>query len=383
MKTKSVFLRVLSLSLSLICLGLSLCSCQASKDSVDATTVVGTVGGKEVYYDEIYYLIHGYKDLVKEACGEDPVKQNEKYRSLIAQNLPQTYAMLALCEKMGLTYDEKELKDEIDKRASAYIAQYFTDEEDFHVSRNEQGLTDRYFRYLLGTELLYSDLLTIYPQKGLVPSSDAELRAAIKENFIHVYHLVIFNDPEDDPDANLSKIQSAHQKLTSGEASMYDLIKGGYSEDFSDPSGKGYYLVKGTMEPEYEEAAFALDINQISPVVTSRGTNNSDRLVSCYYVIQRFALDEDYVKENFYALQQEYYGSVIASDMEELRKTLVFEPNEFYDSLDMTKLPTVRESSVPTVLWICLGAGVALIAVAAIVTVILLKRKHKKKNLPV
>ena len=382
MNMKSILLRTLSLCLSLLCLVLPLCSCASEGEELDQKTVMGTVGGREVYYDEIYYMAKGYESLVNQTVGEDAAKRNEAFRSLIAENVTTTYAMLALCEEKGLTFDEKELADEIDERVDAYVAQYFDSKEDFHASRREEGLTERYFRFTLGVELLYGELLSVYPDKGLVPSTDAELRGAIKKNFVHIYHLVLFNDEGDEPQKNLQKITEAHEKLTSGEASMYDLIKAGYSEDFSDPSGKGYYLVKGTMEPEYEAAAFGLDVLGISDVIESQGENNQGRLVPCYYVIQRFAMDEDYLEEHFYDLQKEYYSSVIASDMEKLRATLKFEPNAQYDALDFNDLPTVKEGNTALVVWICVGIG-AVVLTGVIVAVVLIKKKHKKKNLPV
>ena len=104
------------------------------------------------------------------------------------------------------------------------------------------------------------------------------------------------------------------------------------------------------------------------------------QLVPCYYVIQRFALDEDYVEENLYALQKEYYGSVIAADMEKIRATLSFAPNDEYNSLDFCNLPAVQEGNTATVVWICVGVG-ALAVTGGAIALILIKRKHKKKNL--
>ncbi|MBQ9085599.1 MAG: hypothetical protein IJY47_00260 [Clostridia bacterium] len=384
MKQHSILFRFLSLSLAIICLALTLCACGNKEDTVDEKTVVGTIDGKDVYYDEIYYLVKGYEEVVKNSCGDDTGKQNEKYRTLIAENITETYAMLHLCEAMGVTYNEKDWEDQIDEQADAYITNFFEgNEDDFRASREEQGLTERYFRYILGTELIYEELLTLYPEKGLVPSTEAEIRAAIKKNFIHVYHLALFNDEGDDAEKNYAKMETALGMLRSGESSMYDLISKGYTEDFSDPSGKGYYIVKGTMEESYEKAAFDLDVLEISDIVVSQGTNNVNQLVPCYYIIQRFALDEEYIEENFYELQTEYYGSVISKDMEEIRATLTFEPNDFYNSLDLSNLPKVEEGTTAKIVWICVGVGCAVLIAGAVTTVVILKKKHAKKNLPV
>ncbi len=383
MKHNSLFLRLFACLLSLILLSSALVSCGVSKDPAnpDEKTVIGSVDGRDIYYDELYFLVTRYMESAKETCGDDPAALQTELDRLFRENVLSSYAMLRLCEEHGLSLEDKEWKDKIDTEVDTYITEYFEDDRDlFEAEMAEIGLSERYLRYLFGTDLLYSQLLYVYPEKGLVPSDENELMSRIRKEFIHVYHLAIFDDEGDDPAKNLQKIQEAQQLLKSGEKSMRDLISAGYSEDFSDVSASGEYIARGTMDEAYEAAAFSLGLKEVSDVVKSTGINNQNRVVPCYYVIQRFEHDEAYLDTHFSELVNEYYGSVIASDLAEVEKTLSFEPNELYSSLDLTALVKPEESN-HTILIIVLSFIGAALLIGGIVSVILIKNKYKKKNL--
>ena len=381
MKYKTA-LRVLCAIVSVLLLLPSFIACGKEETlAVDQNQVVGTVNGKDVYYDELYFLVQYYYDSVKENCGGDSVQMQAELDRLVKENITANYAILALCENLGLTYREKDWKDEIDAELEQIIDDsYGGDEEAYLADMKEVGLTERYLRYTTGLDLLYNSLLTEYPQRGLVATKDTEILNYIKQNFLHVYHLALFNDSDEEKEANYRKLSEAAEKLQSGEATIYELIKKGYTEDFSDPSASGYYITKDTMEKTYEEAAFDLEINEVSNVVISMGENNDGRWVSCYYVIQRVAIDEDYIQSHLTALQTQYYGSVIAGDLEKIEQTLSFIPNEFYASLNLCELLSPEEPDTTWIVILCVAGGVLLIAAIA-VPVILLKKSHAKKNL--
>ena len=382
MKRYSVCVRVLACVLTLLMLVAALTACGASANPAkpDEKTVVGTVDGEKIYYDELYFLVNRYMESAKKTYGEDTDALRTELDRLFRENVLSSYAMLRLCEKHGLTLDEKEWKDEINAEVDALVYEYYNEDRKLMDADMEKlGLSERYLRYLLATDLLYSQLLYVYPEKGLVPTKESELLRRINDEFIHVYHLAIFDDEGDDPAANRAKINEAHHLLKSGEKSMYDLIKAGYSEDFSDVSASGEYIISGTMDEAYENAAFSLRIGQVSGVVEAMGENNDGQLVPCYYVIQRFEMDETYVKSHFTELVDEYYGSVIAADLAEIKKTLSFEPSELYGELDLANLPKFDTDNTVLVI-VLLSLGCAL-AIAAVVAVILIKRKHARKNI--
>lgn len=367
----AVILRALAATLTVLILLPCLFSCGDS-DTVSVKKVVGTVGDVEITYDELYFLAINYGEATK----------GEELDRLIRENVITNAAILMLCERNGLTYREKDFKDEIDEEIAATVEESFNGDRDAYLeAMRAYGLTESYLRYSTGLELLYGQLLDVYPEKGLVPSDEDAVLAYIRENFIHVYHVAIFNDKDDDAVANRSRMEDAYEKLSSGEYSMYDLIRRGYSEDVSDPAGNGYYISKGSTEKAYEDAAFALAIGEHSGIVESMGENNLGEYVSCYYLIQRFELDETYLDTHYYELSSAYYGSVISGDLAEIEAELSFTPNEFYLSLDLDHLLPPREhASFLLPLIISISVGVVLIGGSTAI-VLILKAKHRKKNL--
>ncbi len=350
--------------------------------SVYQKTVVGTVDGRDVYYDELYFLVQNYKETAKQTCADRPEELGAELDRLVRENIVSNYAILAVCESAGLEYSERELSDAVDEELEELLREDFCGEEaELAKSMEEHGLTERYLRFTLGLDLLYAELMVRYPEAGLVSSDEAAVRKYIEENFVHVYHLVFFNDPEDERESNRAKAEEALSLLRSGEKSMYDLIKAGMTEDFADPSGNGYYITRGTMDAPYEDAAFALPMGGISDVVEAKGESNTGRLTDAFYIIQRFELDEKYIDTHFTALQDDYYGSVIYTDMNELRAGMSFAPNDCYNSLDLTALLPPAETGNPHTVWLWVGIGGAcLLAAGAVVTVLVVKRKHKAKN---
>ena len=373
--------KVFALLLAFIML-LSLSAC-GGKDTVSAGTVVGTVDGEEIYYDELYFLVQSYIETLRERHGEDPAALAKALDELVKEDILSNVAILRLCQKRGLDYNPRDLRDLVDTELEAILQQSFGgDEEAYRADMAAHGLTERYLRYATGVDLLYGELMTVYPEQNLVRSAERELRHYIESHFYRVYHLVLFNDTEAEAEANYAKMTEARQQLLSGANTIYGLIKAGYTEDMMDPDGSGYYIHRGTMDKAYEEAAFSLKMAQVSPIVETTAENNSGKTVSCYYLIQRFALDEAYIDEHLEELRTEYYTAVIYGDLNEIRDTLSFTPNDFYRSLDLNALKAPHETSTALVITLSVLGGVLVVGAAVAVTVVLLKKKHGKKNIP-
>ncbi len=383
MKKSKMIFKLLSLCMAFLLCAVSFTAC-ASKSTdeptLNAETVVGTVDGKEVCYDELYFLVHNYINSVKEAHGEDKESINAALNDLISENITANYAILRLYENVGATYNKGDLRDEVKEELESIIANDFSgSEDDYLASLKEYGLTERYLKFTTGVDLLYDQLLFYYPENGLVSAEEPTVRNYIKQNFIRTWHIMVSNDNGEDTAANYQKISEALDQLNSRQATMFDLIGSKYNEDMMLISTDGYYFSKGSMEEGYENAAFDLEINEISGIVEAMGENSLGEYVSCYYIIQRLPLENAYIDEHFSDLQNEYYSSVIYQDMENVRKSLSFVPNDFYSSLDLTDLPLPEETSNTWIWILCVVGGVVLIA--AIVTVILLKKKYAKKNI--
>ena len=368
MKKSNIFLRLCALSLTLILSLPFLASC------VQNETVIGSVDGKDVYYDELYFLVSSYKNSVSEKCAGDKALMQAELDRLVKENITTNYATLELCERHGLEY--KSIENQLDKELNTFIEENFNGKKsEFRDNCKEFGISERYVRYTLGIQLLYEQLPSIYIKEKLIHTDEADVIKYVKENFIRVNHLVIFNDEGDDVNANKEKIEEAKKLLNNGEK-INTLIGAGYSEDFGDPDASGYYITKGTMVEEYEKAAFSLNVGEYSDVISTYSENNSGEYVSCFYIIQRLDLSDEYIDTYYTDLKNDYYNSVIYSDLEEIEKTLKFVPNEKYEKLDLTELPESTNLTLTIII-----SAVAVIFVAALVAVFIIKHNLNKKNL--
>lgn len=369
----NVYTKITALLLTL-CLSLSLlvgCASKPTDETIRATTVVGTVGEKEVTYDELYFLATNYLESAKITVGEDKAAVEAELDRLIHEHITANFAILALCEEVELDYNKSELKKEAKEELKAILESTFGgDRSLYEESLAASGLTERYLRYATEVDLMYGMLLSHYPDTGRVKSSEKELRAYIEANFVRTEHVM---------STSLEDITLVKSKLSDGSMTMFEAIGSVYNKDFTSVSGNGHYFTKGSMEKPYEEAAYALEEWEISEVISAMGEVNGV-LTSCYYVIQRLPMEEEYINTHLAELQEEYYGSVIATDMENVRARLSFTPNEFYDALTLSELPAPEESSALP--WILLGIGAWIVAMIVLLTVIVVraKKKHARKN---
>lgn len=377
-------LRLSALLLSLLLLAPTLLSCAKDEKPTEIkdTEVIGTVGGVDVTYDELYFLVKTYEESLTQKHADDPEALAEALEDLAQEELITNAAIRLLCEEHGLKYRPSKLKKEVDQKIELMIQNNFGgDEEAYHASMEEEGITERYLRYTTGLDILYGELTSVYPEKGLVITSTPALKAYIMENFICTYHIALFNDTPDEDVTNRAHLSAARRTLVNKQTTMHALIGSTLNEDFSDVSGAGHYLTRGTWDEAYEEAAFALEVGEVSEVVLAKGVSpKTGQSVPTYYLIQRAALDEAYVTKNLSALQDEYYASVIYSDLQELREELRFEPNELYESLDLTNLLPVTETEDHTVLIIVLCSVGGVLLLGGGVTAFLLIQRKKKKN---
>jgi len=383
-------LRVTSLILVTVMALFSFASCKTRRLSPtkEAVASVGTItltrsDGSNVTYDvpyeEFYFLSKNYSDSVADKYAEGTDEYKQELMSVISENITTNYAILALCEDMGLKYDEKELRDEVKVEIQNIIENQFNGSRgDYLEFLKENGMTDHYFRFIIGIDLLYSRLPMLYAQKGAIPNTDAAMLKHILENFVCTKHILIFNDSTDDADTNYANAEKARQLLLDG-ANINDIIGGkllNVNEDFAIPYD-GYYFGKGSMEEAYEKAAFDLEIGEVSQVVTSMAESNSGEYVKCYYVIQRMELDEKYINSHLTTLGDSLAESVVAKDLETLKSALTFVPNDFAKVLDVSELTYAGNGIDHTLIIVIVSSAMAAVAIA--VAIIIYVRVSKKK----
>lgn len=400
MKTKFVKLITVLILFSIFLSLLSSCESTPMKSSKKALSIVGTVDKYEIPYEEFYFLTHNYRDHLDSVYGDKAsmsddiikildddgnqkeIKLSEHYENelskLVYENIVSNYAILKLCDEAGLSMDSDDIQNAVQTSLDAYIESNFDGKRsEYKKYIKENGMTDSYVRFSLGVDIMYSRLTSEYLESGVLKDGDDEIRNIIKNDFVRTWHIMILN--ENGNEKNYQRAEEALQKIQSG-ATMYEMIGSKYNEDFTLTTTDGYYFTKGGMDPAYEEAAYSLEIGEISGIVSSLGKNSSGDQVDCYYIIQRLELEDQYINKNFETLKSDYYNSTIYDMVEELESSLKFTPNEFGASLDLLNMekPTQHD---PVAIVTAVSISIAVLVVATGAVILLRKRKQKSLKL--
>lgn len=381
--------KIISLILVLIIISTSLLSCTARPlaQSKLAKTVVGTVGTHDVYYEEFYLLANDYYKTAKEKYGDDKKAIEDYVWKSVKENIIFNYAVLDLCASEGIEYDEKELKSEIEQIIEADIESNFGgSRSEYLKSQISVGITDHYYRFFTGVDILYSRLATKYQEDGRVPNTDEKIMDYIKENFIHTFHIAVYVDENENRDEEYAKILRAKKLLDDGN-SIYSVFGESCNENLipSNLQGgvDGHYFPRGVMDTVYEDAAFALkNVGDRSDIIVSHGTSSSTgKYVECFYIIEKLPMNDSEIKANFNTLADMIKDSIIPQELEKYYEKLSFTPNDYALSLDLANLEAPQNGADYTVI-IAIVASVScviLITVAIFVfRTVRAKRFHKK-----
>ena len=348
-------------------------------------TIVGTVGDYEVRYDELSYIAYEFRDSMEKKYGEgiwNDHESAEKYRAELEENvfeaIKSNYAVLALCAQNG--YKDALKKYEIKKDVDSYIysmlertyagissnnqnnngandsagaagdgAETSADNNDaeaetgvelkgeklrmayaqYEKDLREQGMNDYVFRLYMGVYFAEQKLLSMLEEDGRLPYSDDDVWEVMQsEDFIHTDHIYIKCSSAEEFEEKRAIAEEVRDGLRSGKTIAY-YIKNGTDSDFLRKSTAGYYFLKGEMVDEYEEAAFALNIDEVSDVV---------RTDSGYYIIKRLAKDDTFMNVHLSEYTEQIRYSRYKVMLNECEETLTFVPNEYGKTLDVTKI---------------------------------------------
>ena len=266
-----------TLSLLLVCI--MLCSCSAFQ--VKNISVIASVNGEDISLEEYnYFLLFAKQSILAGANATEDSKEfwtttdidGKNAAALAKENALDEavkYTLIAQKAKaMGISADTSEAKEQISaalSNADAFVQQY--------------GLSREIMSTILEKFYLESMLLQKEAENGVLDGSEENLKKTYEENFRTIKHILFsLTDPETGEE-RFDQVQAydlaknAIDMINSGEYS-FDEIMNRYSMDpglSSSPNGYTF-TNNGTMVAPFEEAAFELEIGEISqPVVTSYG----------------------------------------------------------------------------------------------------------------
>lgn len=203
-------------------------------------------------------------------------------------------AVIRFAEAYKVSLTQEEL-DEIDGQYEAFKGR----NDNYKELLERQHLTEDSYLILCRHDALRDKLME--QLRGGEFAVDAEqMKAIIADEFICARH--IFFDGSADGAADAA--ERVAQELTQG-ADFDALFIEYMGEDYSE---EPYLFGKGYMVEEFDAAARALEIGQVSGAVsTAYG----------YHIIQRLPLDEGYIEENLATITEEYVQTQISLAMAE------------------------------------------------------------------
>lgn len=271
-------------------------------------TLVMTVNGKEVYWDEyfgwIYAIVSELESYMGTAFGWDDAFTDsysfESYVQYYAEAMAGQYSIIynkAL--ELGLELSDEQLQVIDDAYANDAASYSNGDLEAFAQYLEDTYMSKDYYYYINTVATFYQSIYeSIYGEKG-ANFSDEEVADFIEENdYMYAKHILFMTvdsstGEELDDETKAQKKAAAEDALAQLSAitdttellEKFDELMNSLSEDtglISYPNG--YYFTSGEMVEAFENATKALEYNMISEIVESPYG---------YHIILRLPIDPD------------------------------------------------------------------------------------------
>ena len=298
-------------------LALSACSTQAIKSTDEEARIVGTCGDHEVRYEELRYLTLNYKAELAAKYGadifDDPAtgaQYEEELLELVSAALRESYAYVDLCASRDIRMTDKVTKKEVQEYVDEVVAEYGKDGYLAYLAEN--SMTDWVFRLnvgILSCQYRYYELIAAELEKE---AYDAVMAG---EGFVRVVNIFVRNDEGENVSDNRKMAEEVVDAVRRG-ASVEDYISTRYNQD---SQGCDYTFMRGYMIEEYENAAFALEVGEVSDVI---------EVEDGFYVIQRRAPEEGYFAANLESLMTMFLSCRMNEDARSLAASMTFTLNE-------------------------------------------------------
>ena len=308
---------------------------------------VATCNGYDIPYEELRFLTLFYKDALEEKYGKgiwDDAATAETHRaeleSLVRENINENYVVLTACDQLEIPTESKEMDKYVDDQLETLQAEFESNGE-YKAWLAENNMTERYMRFSIGVSYLESAIYYALLDNGLWfefrQDNIEEFKAYVEtsEQYARTIHVYIENAEGEDPAANLARATEISNDLRgiSGDDErlerMNTYIGSKDNDDLYSVSGHGYYFTLGEMDEDYEKAAFALSVGEVSEPVVCSGGN---------FVIMRLFPEADYIEKNAQTLLNNYHSVALGLYEDQFRSKCVVEFNEYGKSIDLVAL---------------------------------------------
>lgn len=322
--------------LLLAAMTISFCACAKTDKKV-----IGEAVGREVLYEELRFVTLTAKDKLAAKYGAtiwDTPESAEQYRSELEaevwDSMLNHYAVLAACQKYGLTLadmEDDDIREAVDADIEEAITQYGS-KKVFRAALKENYMTESFLRFSLTVTQMENELRYLLIDAGVIEGSTDRFMTWLEAgNAVYVQHILVENDLGEDVEANRALAEELRGKLRDGSESIDTLVGSVYNEDLYNVTP--YYVVTDVYDAATEQAVMKLErAGDVSEVVeTERG----------FYVFVR--MEEDFgddgsnlsLLSKVDSLLRSYQWAKVETCVQEQKKTLSITLNDYGKSIDL------------------------------------------------
>lgn len=232
---------------------------------------VATVDGEMILMSEYERrakpVIEEYEKFL---TGPDKEIKIKELKKKILEQMIDEKILIQEAKRKKVKVNSKEIQDGIGE-----IRKRFGTEEEYNQELARQGLSEEKFREQVKEQLMVIKLIDQEIKAKVVSPTDTEIEDFYKQNEsemvepeqVRARHILIKVDENTDKNKALRRIREILKEVKKGETSFAEFAKK-YSEGPSAPRGGDLgFFIRGQMVREFEDAAFALKVGEISDVV--------------------------------------------------------------------------------------------------------------------
>ncbi len=295
------------------------------KSTKEESATVLTIDEYAVPYEQLRYFVRNYMNEHGDPENWDADKTEEICVEIMEDaltSLRHEYAILSLAKKHGIHADDKAIEDIVTAKINEAMEEYGST--DAYV----EGLALNYMtanvhRFLLTVSTVNEELYYAMLKDGTLPSDEETVKAAVySDKFIRVKQILIANDPGEDTAANRAIAEEALALALNGED--FDTLVKEYGESlYMFNNTDGYYMCRGVWQHAFEDAAFALEIGEISDIVETEAG---------YSILLRCEKEGTYLDAHMTDLGNDLRDAMLSLAIEEYAAEMTLTTNETFAS---------------------------------------------------
>lgn len=305
-----------------------------SGSSGDDSRILMTAGGYEVSYDVVRYVVMNLK--------KDGITEEGELRERTLAAIRDIYAVFSLGSDYGMEFDDEYIASLASQSADSAVKE-LGGKKAFKKSLKENYMTDSVYILMAKKDALRDEIMRSMISVGDIETDEEKLRGIIEsDEFIRVKQILITSESAATTDDGVYILNGkthteeeakalaaeAQEKAAAGED--FDALVAEYGQSFyMFGNTDGYYICRGMWDSINENAAFALNVGEVSGVIESDVG---------YSVFKRYEKSGDYIDSHFDEICTNWYNACYVTALEEKAAFTDIETGEEFDGMSLADM---------------------------------------------